>query len=99
MRVDSNTRGHLQWYYFKVSNLQKGDVYQFNICNFQKAKTLYSRGMKPYLLSYRDLLDKRGGWSQGGEDIQYAKTKSKTLSLLIEKGDEEDKYFTLSFKL
>lgn len=24
MRVDSNTKGHLQWYNFKMKNLQKG---------------------------------------------------------------------------
>ena len=52
MRVDSNTLGHLQWYYFKMMNLTKDTVYQINICNFQKAKTLYTRGMKPYVTSY-----------------------------------------------
>jgi hypothetical protein len=53
MRVDSNTRGHLHWYYFKVMDLVPGQPYRFNICNFQKAKTLYLRGMQPYMFSMR----------------------------------------------
>ena len=51
MRVDSNTRGHLHWFNFKVKNCVKGQVYKFNICNFQKGKVLYTRGMRPYMLS------------------------------------------------
>lgn len=52
MRVDANTRGHLQWYYFKMFNMVPGVKYTINICNFQKAKSLYSRGMKPYIYSH-----------------------------------------------
>jgi hypothetical protein len=51
MRVDSNTRGHLQWYNFKVKNMKKGNIYTFNICNFSKGKSLYTRGMKPFIFS------------------------------------------------
>ncbi len=51
MRVDSNTRGHLQWFNFKVKNMQKDKDYVFNICNFQKKKILYTRGLKPYVFS------------------------------------------------
>lgn len=51
MRVDSNTRGHLQWFNFKIKNLIKMQKYKINICNLQKNKSLYSRGQKPYILS------------------------------------------------
>ncbi len=51
MRVDSNTRGHLHWFNFKVKNMQKLIKYRFNICNLQKSKSLYSRGQKPYIFS------------------------------------------------
>jgi hypothetical protein len=51
MRVDSNTRGHLQWFNFKIKNLEKDKEYIFNICNFQKKKILYGRGLKPYVFS------------------------------------------------
>jgi hypothetical protein len=51
MRVDSNTRGHLQWFNFKMKNLIKMQKYKINICNLQKNKSLYSRGQKPYIFS------------------------------------------------
>ena len=51
LRVDSNTRGHLHWFNFKVKNLEKLQRYKFNICNYQKCESLYSRGMKPYIFS------------------------------------------------
>lgn len=51
LRVDSNTRGHFQWFNFKVRNLTKGIKYKFNICNLQKDGSLYNRGMKPYIFS------------------------------------------------
>jgi hypothetical protein len=42
LRIDTNTRGHLQWYNFTVRNCGKKKV-RFNIVNFKKAKTLYQR--------------------------------------------------------
>lgn len=42
LRIDTNTRGHLQWFNFTVKNCGKGRV-RFNIVNFKKAKTLYQR--------------------------------------------------------
>lgn len=41
MRIDSNTRGHLLWFYFSVQNQQKLGKITMNICNFSKSKTLY----------------------------------------------------------
>ena len=31
--------------------MQKDQDYQFNICNFQKGKILYGRGLRPYVFS------------------------------------------------
>lgn len=42
LRIDTNTRGHLQWFNFTVKNCGKSKV-RFNIVNFKKAKTLYQR--------------------------------------------------------
>jgi hypothetical protein len=50
MRIDSNTVGHLQWFNFRVFTMKKRKV-KFNICNFKKNKTLYQRGMRPYVQS------------------------------------------------
>jgi hypothetical protein len=65
--VDTNTRGHLQWYNFKVTNAKKATKWKFNVCNFQKAKSLYTRGMKPFVRSKK----KGGGWEQAGENLRY----------------------------
>ena len=48
MRVDSNTKGHTTWFYFKVSNFSNKQKVKFNIINFQKSGLLYNSGMKPY---------------------------------------------------
>lgn len=82
MRVDSNTRGHFQWYNFRVRNLEKGLKYKFNICNLQKEDSLYGRGMKPYMLSARakEKLDR--GWVQEGENIKYDKKPSRSLNVI-----------------
>lgn len=64
MRVDANTRGHLQWYYFKMFNIKQNEKYKLNICNFQKGKTLYTRGMKPYIYSHKKNEEESQGWRQ-----------------------------------
>lgn len=46
LRIDTNTRGHLQWFNFTVKNCGKRRV-KFNIVNFKKAKTLYQRVLFP----------------------------------------------------
>jgi hypothetical protein len=45
MRVDSNTYGHHQWFYFKVKSQGRLKV-KFNIVNFTKKRSLYEQGMK-----------------------------------------------------
>jgi len=68
LRIDSNTRGHTQWYYFSVRNGKKGQNIKLNICNITKGRTLYEQGMKPYIFS-RKKKEKLGSdysWSQGG---------------------------------
>ena len=36
MQVDTNTRGHQQWFYFRVRNTRKNRKYVFKIMNFTK---------------------------------------------------------------
>lgn len=67
MRVDSNTRGHVQWYNFTLKNNGMKKV-KLNIVNFRKHRTLYNSGLRPYLLSsVRPLL----GWKQSGLNVKY----------------------------
>ena len=67
MRIDSNTVGHLQWFNFRAFTIQKRKV-KFNICNFKKNKTLYQRGMKPYVQCYSA---EGSDWVQGGLNVKF----------------------------
>ena len=49
IRVDSNTKGHINWYNFKVSNFPEDAAYKFNIVNFTKKILLYDQGMRPFV--------------------------------------------------
>lgn len=51
MNVDTNTRGHQQWFYFRVRNMRTDTKYKFNIWNFTKPKSLFKDGMKPMWFS------------------------------------------------
>ena len=59
MRVDSNTRGHHQWFYFKVRNMKKTGTIKFNIVNFTKKNSLYMHGMRVNVKSMLDFEDKK----------------------------------------
>lgn len=73
MRVDTNTRGHHQWFYFSVE--YKGThmcdrKIKFNMCNFTKPTSLYSAGMK--ICIARRSQDYN--WHRAGEKITYGKS-------------------------
>lgn len=63
MRSDSNTRGHCNWFFFKVKASKKGTV-KLNICNMNKKTDLYSKGLRPYI-------NDGSGWRQGGQNVQF----------------------------
>lgn len=46
MQVDTNTRGHQQWFYFRVKGGRKNTMYTFNICNFTKPGQSGGKGYK-----------------------------------------------------
>lgn len=48
IRSDTNTRGHTNWYHFRVSNRRYVGPLRINVCNIVKQKNLYSKGMTPY---------------------------------------------------
>lgn len=75
MRVDSNTRGHHQWFYFKVMNGNETGRYRFNIVNFTKNASLYHQGMRINVHSQLSPSSDNDGWSKGGENIVYKLSK------------------------
>ncbi len=70
MRVDTNTRGHNSWFFFKVRNTRQGKTVKFNICNFHRTSSLFSTGMKPSVYSKMN----SKGWSQEGSNVSYRRT-------------------------
>lgn len=61
MRVDFNSKGHQNWYYFKVLNKELKGKIKFHICNFTRKNSSYSKviflhyhfskTLKPFVLS------------------------------------------------
>lgn len=43
IRVDTNTRGHTSWFYFKLKNGKPNQTIKLNIMNFCKGESLYKR--------------------------------------------------------
>lgn len=82
---DVNTKGHTQWYYFKVVyNSDKTAKITFNIMNLAKTYSLYRAGMKPVVFSLKEFQKKypekakdlnpiqhREGWQRACENIKY----------------------------
>ena len=73
MRMDTNTNGHRQWFYFSVKNLLPGPI-KFNVYRFKKKFSLFQRGMKPYIRS----LKAKENWKPGGTKITYRCEKQPT---------------------
>jgi hypothetical protein len=93
MRVDTNTRGHHQWFYFSVTfppSFNRKTV-QFTVCNFTKETSLYNHGMRIAIAKKsQDYL-----WFKAGEDIQYKRSN------IIRKQNAEgflQYYYSMKFK-
>ena len=50
-KVDTNTKGHQQWFYFKVKKMRTDVKYHFSICNFTKPFSLFKQGMQVQMFS------------------------------------------------
>lgn len=44
LKPDLYSKRHVQWFYFRVSNMDTKPIYTFHIVNFEKSKSLYSKG-------------------------------------------------------
>ena len=67
MRVDSNTKGHTAWFFFKASSSSPSpQKIKFNIINYGKKSLLFQEGMKPYIFKKSS-----GKWMQSGSNVIY----------------------------
>ncbi|EUB56457.1 Cytosolic carboxypeptidase [Echinococcus granulosus] len=70
---DLNTCSHVQWFYFRVANVDSMVRYRFNIINLEKAGSQYSGGMQPVVFSVTEALNGRPYWFRAGGCINYYK--------------------------
>lgn len=80
MRVDTNTKGHHQWFYFSAENKSRVTrQITFNVVNFTKPASLYesmnNQGMKISVFNERDDDLVGCGWTKGGTEIAYRRSK------------------------
>ncbi|KAL5104064.1 Cytosolic carboxypeptidase 1 [Taenia crassiceps] len=68
---DLNTCSHVQWFYFRVANVDSMVRYRFNIINMEKAGSQYNGGMQPVVFSVREALNGRPYWFRAGGCISY----------------------------
>jgi len=52
LQNDINSKGHTQWFFYRVANVKKGQKVKFNMLNMIKTKSLYNEGMK--VMSYSE---------------------------------------------
>ncbi|CAG9333093.1 unnamed protein product [Blepharisma stoltei] len=71
LQNDINTRGHTQWFYFRVTNTTAELKVKFNILNLTKKDSLYNEGMKILIFSENESQTNNVGWFRGGYDIMY----------------------------
>lgn len=71
LNCDVNTRGHTQWFFFRVNGMKANLSYRLNIINFMKCDSLFSSGMRPLLYSERVAEVSQIGWSRCGDDVVY----------------------------
>jgi hypothetical protein len=71
MSSDVNSRGHTQWFFFRVARTIAGQTVKFNLINFEKPASLYNEGMKVLYYSSTSYALTTTGWRRGGQDIAY----------------------------
>jgi hypothetical protein len=82
-----------KWFFFRVSNVQKGQVVRFNILNLAKPDSLYNEGMK--VLSYSNMKRQSSedlGWHRIGTNISYYQNNFVRENMRFKRF-----YFTLTF--
>ena len=82
MRVDTNTRGHNQWFHFSVQNQNNSGLATFTILNFTKRSSLYNQGMRICVKTTGS------NWHRDGICISYRQSRLKST---------RKKYYELSF--
>ena len=71
LNCDVNTRGHTQWFLFRVKAMEAGVGYRFHLINLMKPDSLFSSGMRPLAYSERSAAETGIGWMRTADEIAY----------------------------
>ena len=71
LQTDINSRGHTQWFFFRVENTVAGTDVKFNILNFPKSDSLFNYGMRVLVYSKKAANNLGVSWFRGGDNIMY----------------------------
>ena len=93
LQNDTNTNGHTQWFFFRITNGKKGQKIKLNIMNFQRKKSKYSQGLKIWYFSKRKKEEKKIGWHHTKENVEYNQN-----FLYNYNQNKKNYYYTLSFE-
>ena len=80
MQVDTNTKGHQQWFYFRVRNTRVNQRFKFMIMNFTKPGVTGGSGYRKNELMQRIMFKSKKSrieeWQTiGSEKLEYQKTR------------------------
>ena len=66
-----DTTRHVQWFLFKITNMNSATNYTFKIVNFEKVNSQFSSGMQPLIFSRKSFSEHNLGWYRVGTMIYY----------------------------
>ncbi len=95
LHVDTNSRGHAQWFYFAVTNTEQARTVKFNILNCSNPVYLSRMGMRPLVFSELSYESTKQGWTADTFDVGCTRN-----CIPRGKGPAESSsggYFTLTF--
>lgn len=101
--MDTNTKGHCQWFYFAVTNTEKNRTVIFNILNCTNPVTLFKNGMKPLVFSEIEFEESGSEWLPDTSNAVYNKNNipRNPLQKINTDSPQENQncntYYTLSF--
>jgi hypothetical protein len=99
LNTDINTYSHIQWFYFKVSNMKANIEYTFNIINCEKQSSLYNEGQRPVMFSTKEsLLNDKPFWKRVGYSIAYYRNhyvEDNSITSIM----NGKTYYTITFKI
>ncbi len=75
LNPDTNTKGHSQWFYFAVTNTEKGRTVTFSVLNCTKPVGLFEDGMRP--VAYSELEHEISGteWLANTCEVSYTRNE------------------------